>query len=348
MKLHKRYLTIFILPITIFPASAHDELNDTFKEDRINFLSSDMCLRALGKTAFADEMFNRWYNKALPRGLNEEQYEALLLDDLSKAEASGKYQLNNDTSKKFCKSKIMLAGQFVQELSDHITNEHTDDTNLMSAKTETSSNEQAHDECLNARDYKGCIEVKSGNSSNTKRDESCAPYTLCKPGKGNDMLGEPMIHNWPYTYYPDKQIVRYYGPISKLIVRGEIGRYIEMESIFREKRNPTQAIAPTSFNLSPKTTTCTAGYNSVDCKTSPPIDITIPGKQASPGGIIQTSHRTVIDCKDQTYAIHNDGHVVGRWKTTKGTNHQTVKSLLKSCDNIDELPLSTFDKYAGK
>ena len=125
-----------------------------------------------------------------------------------------------------------------------------------------------HEECLNARDYEGCMKFQANRSTATS--DNCKPGKWCRAGSGNDILGRPKIEGWLMKSMPEKQAVGYLRPEpTKVLVRGETNRYIARERVIRYYQSPRAGTAPTTTTIGSANTNCyDAGY-SINCTTTP-------------------------------------------------------------------------------
>lgn len=206
--------------------------------------------------------------------------------------------------------------------------------------------EDAHKECLEAKDYEGCIRVRSQKTS-TKHAEDCEPGKWCKAPGGKDMLGMEQIKGWWMKSIPTEQTVIYNRPgAQKVMVRGAADRYIGTDSVIRYYESPRAGVAPTSTTIGTRTTNCYSYTSSIECTTTPPLTLRSPGTAARPGGVRQISRVSILDCKEKTVATHNDYVIEGKWESIAGT--PWVKTYEKYCPIIETLELSDFTKYASR
>jgi len=203
----------------------------------------------------------------------------------------------------------------------------------------------AHSECLNARDYEGCIRVKT-DSSRASPVSDCKADTWCKATAGTDMLGLPKIEGWYTKNMPSLNSVGYKRPdMLKVMVKGNTNRYISEESIVRYYQSPEAGKAPTTTTIGSSQTRC-YGYGSlIKCSTTPATTITTPGRAARPGGVMQMMIVDVIDCREKTIGHHIDQKLSGKWKSIIGTRYEELAA--DYCPIIDSLELSSFRKYAN-
>ena len=217
-------------------------------------------------------------------------------------------------------------------------------TNTTNNSDSGSVSSNAHQACLSARDYEGCIRVKTNKRSNSS-SSNCKPGKWCVAGSGLDMLGQPMIEGWYMKSMPSKQSVGYSRPgAQKVLVRGEMDRYIAKEMLVRYYQSPRAGTAPTTTTIGSASTNCYDTGYSISCTTTPATTITSPGMSARPGGVRQISFVTVVDCKDLTFARHNNGNISGKWASVSGTQWDQFAN--KYCSDVKKLEPSDFRKYA--
>ncbi|WP_137024401.1 hypothetical protein [Synechococcus sp. N19] len=203
--------------------------------------------------------------------------------------------------------------------------------------------EDSHSACLNAKDYEGCMRYQAGRSE-TKAD-NCKPGKWCKATAGIDILGKPKIEGWWMKSTPESQSVGYLRPKPrKVLVRGKTDRYIAREMVIRYYQAPRAGTAPTTTTIGSSTTNCyDAGY-SFNCTTTPATTITSPGVAARPGGVVQFTVTTVIDCHEKTVGNHRGNQLDGKWVKLSKTSHQKLANNF--CPVVESLELSSFSKYA--
>ena len=215
--------------------------------------------------------------------------------------------------------------------------------NSWSNPSPKSANSDAHSDCLEARDYEGCVKVKRGQSSANNSD-TCKPLQACKAGQGNDMLGRPMITGWDMINDPAKQRVAYRNPnIMKVNVRGKTDRYIVEQVVIRSYEEPRAGSPGSTTSIGSARTDCTDYGSSISCTTTPATTISMPGISARPGGVVQDSMHILIDCKDRTVGYHVNGRLSGKWRAIEEANARWANHY---CPIINTLELSTFDKYS--
>ena len=215
-----------------------------------------------------------------------------------------------------------------------------------------------HQKCLKVSDYEGCMRFNStptSNSSNSSEGidkEVCYQNGFCIAGDGRDILGMPKIKGWQYKEFPERMAVAYTNDF-KVKVRGSYGRYVESVVVYRNYQSPkagTTGTAPSSFTYGQRRTNCT-GYDTtynttINCRTTPATTINLPGiagRPATPGGMTQWTSNHIFDCKEKTLGIHLDSRLSGKWKPIPPKLSVKAKYL---CSVINTLPESSFMKYA--
>ena len=183
-----------------------------------------------------------------------------------------------------------------------------------------------HDQCLEARDYEGCVKVKSGNGSII--EEKCGPKGWCVSAGGRDVNNQKKPVGWVYKE-ADDGVVTYVDPGSAQRVphKGQSDRYITYVYKISYYQPPT---APRTSTYGTANTFCNSygGYG-ISCTTSPATTVTTPGRV---GGYKMITGRRVVDCKDKTSAGYSGGKVKGKW--TSITNN-------RFCSEANKLPVST-------
>ena len=173
-----------------------------------------------------------------------------------------------------------------------------------------------HNECLEARDYEGCIRAKTSGASRQSKDK-CTETGICTvTAKGVDSFGFPKPLGWHYMESDDGRILYFKGP-KRIPHNGEQARYIGFERITRYYQNPSAGSSGTYIGGNSQTTNCSGFGSSISCTTQGSSPTYIPGKQATPGGVRNVYFVNVFDCKDMTYASYKDGKVWIGWKDAK-------------------------------
>ena len=234
--------------------------------------------------------------------------------------------------------------------------------------------EEAHEACLRAIDYLNCISIQLNVESNTQKPDSTptknAPYRsegeacfsqdgveYCIAKKGKDIFGLPKPVGWVYRTNDNGSISYDMTPPRKVNVRGLTNRYFEIKNILRYYSQGRAGTASRQITLGSQSTNCTGNIfgqtssYSIDCTTSPATTLNLPGREAEFPGVKQKTTSFIVDCKDKTFATYyetQDGIVAQSrgWKTVEPKHVLINQRMAEHCSSIDNLPLSTFYKYA--
>ena len=233
--------------------------------------------------------------------------------------------------------------------------------NFLPIKALASDAKQIHKLCLEARDYKGCIdanknfEIESTEKTNKySAKEECFGEGWCIAKDGKDFLGMQKITDWSYLEDIPELTISYFERVPRKVkVRGNYGRYIEIRSIKRKQFSPQAGSSP-SFYGGGETNCYDTGYGSMSCSSNLPT--VIPGSPSTPGGVGQILFRYIIDCQDKTYQkivkgdlpIRN-GRLRSKSKWIKLSSNKAnwhPKSAAREyCMDVDKLTISDFIKY---
>ena len=255
---------------------------------------------------------------------------------------------------------------------------------LTAQTVEASVDPKIHKQCLNAKDYKGCIKINSNQSQGYKNQEkdNCFGYknaveAWCLAGSGKDFLGEEKIKGWAYKEVPEHKMVLYINPtLSQLKVDNSYGRYLIKTSILRSFRKfiadrPMQqttvggtktdcsisgygssniygdAFGDTGFNN--RFRSLNNFYGSMKCNTSSPETMWIPGQIGQSEGVDQDKYHDIIDCDKREFA-NITSKIVSNKTVTQLSNWNPVAGVKKSlaskgCKDYMLLPLSNNLEY---
>tara|TARA_B100000674_G_scaffold96798_1_gene69469 strand:+ start:542 stop:1687 length:1146 start_codon:yes stop_codon:yes gene_type:complete len=194
------------------------------------------------------------------------------------------------------------------------------DVALLEAKNDLQTNitKASRDECINAADYKGCMEYHSGPSTESGSE----------PGTVN--VAQPD----PYNYDPDS--------VMQLKIRGSYGRYL---TFIGKTVNTYTGTSGYMTPGSPGSVSCTTSpgfgaYSSsyTTCRRSGYVAPTyVPG---TPGGVQNRKYRYELDCQDMTFDRKGDyaGGVANKgWMSVD--NDPTAQAVAnKYCSRIHSLP----------
>ena len=195
--------------------------------------------------------------------------------------------------------------------------------------SQRNSSKDKHNQCLDARDYEGCMRVKSSGVSNSTAGDKCNKKGACKvTTQGNDSFGLPKPMGWMYVAYEGDKLL-YWSKTHRVPHNGEQTRYVGMKTITRYYRNPEDGTSGTFIRGGTAFTNCSGYNNSLSCSTSGGSSTYIPGKSASPGGVRSALLHRVYDCKDNTYAVYDGNRKTDGW--TKNASNGYAKVLKESC-----------------
>lgn len=245
---------------------------------------------------------------------------------------------------------------------------------LMAPLASTKTYDEAHEACLRAMDYLNCISVQlkvestkdehnaipTKNPAYKSEGEACASQDgveYCMAKKGKDIFGLPKPVGWIYRINDNGSISYDMTPPRKVNVRGSTNRYFEIKNILRYYSQGRAGTASRQITLGSQSTNCTGNIfgqtssYSIDCTTSPATTLNLPGRDAEFPGVKQKTTSFIVDCKDKTYATYyetQDGIVAQSrgWKTVEPKHVLINQRMAEHCSSIDNLPLSTFYKYA--
>ena len=224
--------------------------------------------------------------------------------------------------------------------------------------------------CLKANDYEGCMRyetrtqkiankskknISKFNKSNESNQVKDCIKNFCIGDGKTDMLGKPSIPNWIYKEFPHAQTVMYTDNRIpyKVKVRGEYGRYIHIRNIRRMYQNPRAGTSGMPLTIGSGSTNCYGFGSSINCTSTPPTTINIPGTPSIAGGVIQETEDYIIDCKEQTFGYHVNRVLTRHFATKKKwspLSHKkadlTSKSFAKEyCSKVESLEESDFTLY---
>ncbi len=186
-----------------------------------------------------------------------------------------------------------------------------------------------HSQCLEARDYEGCMRVKSSGGITAPVGDFCNG-PLCKiTTKGNDSFGLPKPMGW-WMYSDEGWRILYFSDPYRVPHKGQQTRYVGMKRITRYYQNPKAGTSGTVIGGGTSYTDCTGYGSSINCSTSGGNAKYIPGQSATPGGVQSSRFDSVYDCKDNTYASYEGARRMGSW--VKNPNHDWAKMLKKECN----------------
>jgi hypothetical protein len=210
---------------------------------------------------------------------------------------------------------------------------------------------EVHEKCLRAADYEGCVKAQLGGiSTGNTVSEFCDRDGMCIAGKGDDRLGLPKVTGWQYFVDRDGDVWYYESRGKERMVNGLLKSLYHVIPHKGEKRyigrrvvlhwyDPGEAATPgRTISFGSTETTCNSyGYYSsttTRCSTTPPIRTYVRGTAGRPASARRSSRVEVVDCRENTYAVYDDG-VKLRGKWTKRSN----SSAPSACNELENLPV---------
>jgi hypothetical protein len=176
---------------------------------------------------------------------------------------------------------------------------------------------------------KNALLIQALENSISNSEDECfglpnAIENYCVAGVGKDLLGQMKIKGWLYKEFPAEQNTIYIDPYPKqLKVNNKFGRYLISNYISRKFRPYSAPIPRTTITTGNTTTNCTQGgqirrksnsyelrsklrsnytyQGTINCKTSSPNTMSLPGKSGKPEGIETTIIQLIIDCKNNEF-----------------------------------------------
>jgi len=224
-------------------------------------------------------------------------------------------------------------------------------------------NESARKICLKASDYSGCMKFETGrkNKKESKSEISdkntsfnkgrdCLNGDMCLgTGKDKDMFGMNTLKDYFYKHIPEDNEVLYIGSVAKDVkVKGEYGRYIDITYVRRYYQNPESGTSGYSSTVGSSRVNCSPSYGgtSISCTSTSPTTINIPGRAATPGGIVQEKSNVIVDCQDRTMIQWFEGRRKYKWeKISKNTLPGVIADNNCPKAGTGKLDKSDFTKY---
>ena len=188
----------------------------------------------------------------------------------------------------------------------------------------------AHNKCLQAKDYEGCMRFSQSKVERTQATDICEGVVCLVKTKANDIYGLPKPFNYKYRQLEDGRLM-YWSRFYRIPHKGQEARYIGFKRITRYYRTPEAGTSGSFIGGGSASTNCTGYGGSISCTTTGSSPTYIPGRSATPGGIVSAVFTNIFDCKDMTEATYKNGKLVGRWE--KYNQEEYFNGLLKDkCD----------------
>ena len=198
-----------------------------------------------------------------------------------------------------------------------------------------------HERCKDARDYQGCMNYKNNSSikNSCKPSSSIQEYCPddyeggCVAGGGRDRFDLKKIKGWWYKEFEDGDVLYFNPKIFRVPHKGQPSRYIAEKQVFRYYAEPTAGTPGSYTTLGSATTNCTGYGSTINCTTTPPTRMYIPGTSGSSGGVKSIKRTKVVDCKDSTWTFYIDG------QPSKWRKDADKKALFSKCSKRSNLPV---------
>lgn len=174
----------------------------------------------------------------------------------------------------------------------------------------SATREKRHKECLEAKDYEGCMRFKSDNNQRRGTNDECVDNICIVKSNEVDIYGLPKPMGWRYMLMDDGRIF-YFSKLYRVLHKGQQSRYIAIKRITRYYQSPKSGSSGTLIGGSATSTSCIGNNGGINYTTTGSSPAYIPGRSATPGGISSTAFTTVYDCKDNTYALYKNGKFFG-------------------------------------
>ena len=299
---------------------------------------------------------------------------------IEQAKSQGRFsedlvKLGGHYDEKWCKNykQDFLKSNSYRANSD--TNPSTGDpqTNRAANQQDTSSK---HEQCLEARDYEGCMRYKTGASSSSNSTQPLPASDKCfsngwciAENSKPDAFGFPKPIGWIYKYSPELNNIQYLDVTMKpnrtsyeinwykVKVRGQYGRYISTRQIFRRIRPGAPGTSGYTSSTGGNRTDC-KGYDNglgtitMDCTTEAPTVIDIPGTAGRSAQNVSETLHSIIDCRDFTFvrrwvsASPRANNKEGKWKKVTSQYFGDPDAIKKDvCSAVDTLPPSSYRGY---
>ena len=198
------------------------------------------------------------------------------------------------------------------------------------------NNSNTHADCLEAKDYEGCMRYNQSSESGSQETDFCKGSVCMVTTKGSDIYGLPKPWNYRYSQLDDGRLM-YWSRFYRIPHKGQEARYIGFKRVTRYYRSPKSGTSGSVIGGGSSSTSCTDYGGSVSCTTTGSSPTYMPGSSATPGGIVNHVFTQVFDCKDMTLASYKKGKQWGGWK--KYNPDEVFSDILKDqCDTgISEL-----------
>lgn len=234
-------------------------------------------------------------------------------------------------------TKLVIDYYFKENKIDQTSSAGGESGNLQSTGNST---------CIQEDGKRICGEI---NESGETCIENAEFGQICIAKKGVDVYGLPKPPKWAYWMTPEGALT--YEPVTpyKVNVRGNTNRYIEIKRIVRKYSSGSMGTPSSRVSFGNTNTSCSSlGTNiyttTLNCTTTGPSVINIPGRAPELPGIKQLSVSAIVDCKDETFELYVNNAKVHGWKKLKRSDF--IYNKLDACkEDIEGFPLSKVRRY---
>ena len=204
------------------------------------------------------------------------------------------------------------------------------------------SSNSAHVECLQAKDYEGCMRYNNSKGTEGQAADDCDGNFCIIKNRSKDIYGLPKPMGWMSIQNDDGRIF-YLSQTYRVPHDGQETRYVGIKRITRFYSSPQAGSSGTFIGGNSASTNCVGYGSSINCTTTGSSPTYLPGRSATPGGVISTRFDSVYDCKDNTFASYKNDELWIGWKAGEAENNFFAQILKNTCDkgssHIEKLPV---------
>ena len=204
------------------------------------------------------------------------------------------------------------------------------------------SNKGSHEECLQAKDYEGCMRYNNSKGTERQVGDDCNGNFCIIKNRNKDIYGLPKPLGWMSIQNEDGRIF-YLSRTYRVPHEGQETRYVGIKRITRFYSSPQSGSSGTFIGGNSASTNCVGYGNSINCTTTGSSPTYLPGRSATPGGVISTRFDSIYDCKDNTFASYKNNELWIGWKEGEAENNFFAQILKDTCDkgssHIQKLPV---------
>ena len=170
----------------------------------------------------------------------------------------------------------------------------------------------SHKDCLDAKYYEGCVRFNQSKNRQPQAADRCEGVACLVKTKTNDVYGLPKPWNYLYRQLEDGRLM-YWSHFYRVPHKDQEARYIAIKRITRYYRTPEAGTTGSMIGGGSASTNCIDYGGSINCTSTGSSPTYIPGRSATPGGVVNSVFTQIYDCKDMTEATYERGKLSGRW-----------------------------------